>query len=124
VGPRRGYLTSIALRAAQASSTMVRPLSISCHYLNEATFGPCELDVEILRSTDRYESLLVRMTQDGKDILVCLVSAAPSGLLGPEITWHEKPTRRRRRSWSRPSSTRMSSTSWATSRTGRTSSSA
>jgi acyl-CoA thioesterase len=89
--PVGGYLTSIALRAAQASSTMVRPLSISCHYLNEATFGPCELDVEILRSTDRYESLLVRMTQDGKDILVCLVSAAPSGLLGPEITWHEKP---------------------------------
>jgi acyl-CoA thioesterase len=90
--PVGGYLTAIALRAAQASSTMVRPLSVSCHYLNEATFGPCELDVEILRSTDRAESLLVRMTQDGKDILVQLVSAAPAGLLGPVINWIESPT--------------------------------
>ena len=29
--PVGGYLTSIALRAAQASSTMVRPVSVSCH---------------------------------------------------------------------------------------------
>jgi acyl-CoA thioesterase len=89
--PVGGYLTAISLRAAQASSTMVRPLSVSCHYLNEATFGPCDLDVEILRTTDRAESLLVRMSQDGKDILVSLVSAAPAGLLGPVINWVEAP---------------------------------
>jgi acyl-CoA thioesterase len=89
--PVGGYLTAIALRAAQASSTMVRPVSVSCHYLNEATFGPCELDVTVLRSTDRAESLLVKMTQQGKDILVALVSAAPDGLLGPNINWVEAP---------------------------------
>ncbi len=89
--PVGGYLTSIALRAAQASSTMVRPVSVSCHYLNEATFGPCELDVTVLRSTDRAESLLVKMTQQDKDILVALVSAAPDGLLGPNINWVEMP---------------------------------
>jgi len=37
--PVGGYLTSIALRAAEAASTMARPLSVSCHYLHEATFG-------------------------------------------------------------------------------------
>src|SRR5215467_13225583 len=73
--PVGGYLTAIALRAAQASSTMARPVSVSCHYLNEATFGPCDLDVTILRSTDRADSLLVRMNQHGKDVLVALVSA-------------------------------------------------
>src|SRR5215471_17741257 len=89
--PVGGYLTSIALRAAEASSTMVRPVSVSCHYLNEATFGPCELDVTILRTTDRYESLLVRMNQNDKEILIALVSAAPTGLLGPDINWQLAP---------------------------------
>src|ERR1700680_2264381 len=75
--PVGGYLTSIALRAVQASSTMVRPVSVTCHYLHEATFGPCDLEVTKLLSTERVESLLVRMNQEGNDILVALVSAAP-----------------------------------------------
>ena len=89
--PVGGYLTSIALRAAEAASTMARPLSVSCHYLHEATFGPVDLAVETLLSTDRVESFLVRMNQGGTDILVALVSAAPLGLLGPEMNWLEPP---------------------------------
>jgi acyl-CoA thioesterase len=89
--PVGGYLTAIALRAAEASSTMVRPASVSCHYLNEATFGPAELEVTKLRSTERAESLLVRMNQNGRDILTALVSAAPTGQLGPEVNWQEAP---------------------------------
>src|ERR1700680_3550626 len=89
--PVGGYLTSIALRAVQASSTMVRPVSVTCHYLHEATFGPCDLEVTKLLSTERVESLLVRMNQEGNDILVALVSAAPTGLLGPVIHWQDAP---------------------------------
>ncbi|MGI5489871.1 thioesterase family protein [Microtetraspora malaysiensis] len=91
--PIGGYLTSIALRAAQAHapSTMARPVSVSCHYLNEAKVGPADLEVTTLRSTDRAGSYLVRMNQDGQDILAALVSAAPTGELSPTLNWQEAP---------------------------------
>lgn len=89
--PVGGYLSAIALRAAQASSTMVRPVSVTTHYLNEATFGPADLEVTVLRKTERAESLLVRMNQRGNDVLVALVSAAPAGLLGPNVNWQDAP---------------------------------
>lgn len=89
--PVGGYLTAIALRAAEASSSMPRPVSVTCHYLHEAAFGPAELEVTTLRRTERSESLMVRMTQQGNDILRCLVSAAPTGQLGPLVNWQEAP---------------------------------
>jgi acyl-CoA thioesterase len=89
--PVGGYMSAIALRGAQAASSMARPVSMTCHYLNEAQFGPAELDVTMLASTERAESLLVRMTQNGTDILTALVSAAPLDLQGPEITFHGAP---------------------------------
>jgi acyl-CoA thioesterase len=89
--PVGGYLSAIALRAAQGSSTMFRPVSQTTHYLNEATFGPADLEVTVLRRTERAESLLVRMIQNGNDILYALVSAAPTGLLGPSVIWNEAP---------------------------------
>jgi acyl-CoA thioesterase len=89
--PVGGYLTAIAVRAAEAASTMARPVSVACHYLHEATFGPADLEVTMLRATERSESLLVRMNQNGKDVLVALVSAAPTGLLGPQINWQNAP---------------------------------
>jgi acyl-CoA thioesterase len=89
--PVGSYLTAIALRAAQSSSTMSRPVSLTCHYLHEATFGPVDLDVTRLGTTERAESLLVRMNQNGNDILVTLVSAAPTDQLGPNLNWQEAP---------------------------------
>jgi hypothetical protein len=90
--PVGGYMSAIALRAAQATSTMARPVSMTCHYLNEATFGPADLEVTKLASTERAESMLVRMSQGGgQDILTMLVSAAPQDLQGPELSWHTAP---------------------------------
>jgi acyl-CoA thioesterase len=89
--PVGGYLATIALRAAQAASSMARPVSLTCHYLNEASFGPCDLEVTKLGATERAESLLVRMSQNGTDILTTLVSAAPSELQGPDQDWHIAP---------------------------------
>jgi acyl-CoA thioesterase len=89
--PVGGYLTGIALRAAQSASTMARPVSLACHYLHEATFGPVDLEVTTLGATERAESLLVRMHQNGDDILVALVSAAPTDLPGPDVNWQATP---------------------------------
>lgn len=89
--PVGGYLAAIALRAAQAQSTMARPASLTVHYLNEAKFAPVELAVTTLRTAPRSESLLVHMTQGGVNILEVLVSAAPTGVRGPQVNWLAPP---------------------------------
>jgi acyl-CoA thioesterase len=89
--PVGGYLATIALRTAQSASTMSRPVSMTCHYLREASFGPVDLEVTTLGSTERAESLLVRMKQDGVDILTTLVSAAPNDAQGPNLSWQDAP---------------------------------
>lgn len=72
-GPNGGYVASVALRAACASSRFVRPASLSCHYLSQGRFGPVDLDVVPLREAKRAESLRVTMTQEGIPILEALV---------------------------------------------------
>lgn len=89
--PVGGYLTAIALRAAESASTMARPVSLTAHYLHEATFGPADLEVTRLGATDRSESLFVRMSQGGNDILAAMVSAAPTDLPGPDLNWQAAP---------------------------------
>ncbi|MFB9235738.1 thioesterase family protein [Plantactinospora siamensis] len=89
--PVGGYLSGIALRAAQSASNMARPVSLTCHYLHEATFGSVDLEVTTLSVTERADSHLVRMTQNGNDILVALATAAPTDLPGPNENWQEAP---------------------------------
>jgi acyl-CoA thioesterase len=89
--PVGGYLAAIALRAAESASSMARPVSLTCHYLHEATFGPVDLEVTALGTTERADSLLVRMNQNGHDILATLVSAAPTDLPGPNLNWQDAP---------------------------------
>ena len=89
--PVGGYLAAIALRAAQSASSMARPVSLTCHYLHEAAFGPVDLEVTTLGTTERADSQLVRMSQNGNHILVTLVSAAPADLQGPDVNWHDAP---------------------------------
>lgn len=72
-GPNGGYVASIALRAAAAESRLVRPASLSCHYLSSARFGPVELEVVPLRQAKRAESLRVTMTQGETPVLEALV---------------------------------------------------
>jgi acyl-CoA thioesterase len=72
-GPNGGYLSAIALRAAQAEATLPRPASFTCHYLNVASFDDVELTVNVLRSSKRAESLRVAMRQEDRPILEALV---------------------------------------------------
>lgn len=79
-GPNGGYVASIALRAAGAAASQPRPASVAVHFLGVAEFGPVDLDVTMLRSTRRAESLRVSMTQGGKAVLEALVWAVADGM--------------------------------------------
>ncbi len=89
--PVGGYLASIALRAVGAHTTKARPASFTCHYLGEARFEDVDIEVTTLRTIDRAESLEVRMTQGGVDILQALVWASDTGVDGPEANWLPAP---------------------------------
>jgi acyl-CoA thioesterase len=89
--PVGGYLASLALRAAQAETTMARPASLTCHYLAQATFAAVDLEVTKLRSTSDAESLQVLMTQEGVNILEALIWATPTEVTGPKANWLPPP---------------------------------
>jgi acyl-CoA thioesterase II len=72
-GPNGGYVASVALRAAAAESSFLRPASISCHYLSRAAAGPVDLDVVRLRQAKHAQSLRVSMTQGDRTVLEALV---------------------------------------------------
>lgn len=72
-GPNGGYLATIALRAAGASSRFRRPASFAAHYLGVASFGEVTLAVKLLKAAKRAESLRVSMAQNGQPILEALV---------------------------------------------------
>ena len=79
-GPNGGYLGAIALRAAGAAATQPRPASIAVHFLGVASFEPVDVDVAVVRSTRRAQSLRVSMSQGGKAILEALVWAVADGM--------------------------------------------
>jgi len=68
-GPMGGYVASVALRAAGASSQFARPVSFFCHYLGVAKFERIDLKVTPLRAGRTALSQRVSVTQDGRTIL-------------------------------------------------------
>lgn len=81
--PNGGYLSSLALRAAQAETDLPRPAAFYCHYLNPpASSSEVDLTVTTLRRSKRTHSMRVEMSQDGRAILEALtwVLVAPGGL--------------------------------------------
>jgi len=75
-GPSGGYLAAIALRAAGRLAEIPRPASFYCHFLSPPAFDEVELTVELLKRGRRSESLAVRMTQGGKQVLYAMVRTA------------------------------------------------
>jgi acyl-CoA thioesterase len=75
-GPNGGYLAALTLCAAGREAEIPRPASYYCHFLTSPDFDRVELSVETIRRGRRSESLAVRMTQDGKDVLFALVRTA------------------------------------------------
>lgn len=79
--PNGGYLSALALRAAQAESELPRPAAYYCHYLNPArSSSDANLKVTTLRKSRRTHSLRVEMDQEGQPILEALIwTVAPGG---------------------------------------------
>lgn len=75
-GPNGGYLAAIALRAAGRAAAIPRPAALSGHFLSVARFAPVEIDVVVLRSGRRSESLRVSITQQGRPVFEGLVRTA------------------------------------------------
>lgn len=75
-GPSGGYLAAISLRAAGRCAQIPRPASYYCHFLSQPDFADVELTVELLKRGRRSESLAVKMTQRGKQVLFALVRTA------------------------------------------------
>jgi len=73
VRPAGGYLLALALRAAAASTDLVRPASMSAHFLGAGDEGPCNLDVATLRRSRRAHSLQVVIEQDGQQLMRALL---------------------------------------------------
>ncbi len=80
--PNGGYLAAIALRAAATQAPAMVPASLECHFLKAAKPGPVDLSVRTLRASRRAQSLNVRMTQDGSDVLETLIWLVAPGLDG------------------------------------------
>jgi acyl-CoA thioesterase len=78
--PNGGYMAAIALRAAACQVPTMIPASLECHFLKAGRPGPVELSVRTLRASRRVQSLSVRMTQGGADILEALIWMVIPGL--------------------------------------------
>jgi acyl-CoA thioesterase len=78
-GPSGGYLAALTLRAAGEVARIPRPVSYYCHFLGPPEFDRVELAVEGVKQGRRSESLEVRMTQGGRDIMLALVRTAAEG---------------------------------------------
>jgi acyl-coenzyme A thioesterase PaaI-like protein len=63
-----GYLLALVGRA-MAEATGRPPLTITAHYLRPAPSGPCDVDVDIVRSGRRLATANATLTMDGAPIL-------------------------------------------------------
>jgi acyl-CoA thioesterase II len=72
-GPQGGYVCGVALGAAAAESSFLRPTSFACHFLRPAQLGAVELRVESLRRTRRAESLRVTCVQGDAAVMDALI---------------------------------------------------
>lgn len=84
LGVHGGYVTALAVRAAQAfvPDRPVRTVSIS--FLRRTEVGPAEIEVEIARSGRSFTTLLTRTRQQGRDVATARIT-----MLGPVTapTW-------------------------------------
>jgi acyl-CoA thioesterase len=78
-GPSGGYLAALTLRAAGMRAQVPRPVSYYCHFLSPPEFDRVELSVETIKQGRRSESLAVRMTQGGREVLHAMVRTAAEG---------------------------------------------
>ncbi len=83
-GPNGGYLAAVAMRAAGVSSGRARPASINAHFVGAGRSEPVAIDVEVNRHTKVASSVTVRISQEGRPLLVANVWGVDADLDGLE----------------------------------------
>jgi len=83
-GPNGGYLASVALRAAGATTTLSHPATLSCLFLAAGRLDAVDVTVTRLRSSTRSEAMHVEVRQDDRALLVGHVWAVDGELAGFE----------------------------------------
>lgn len=91
-GPAGGYLASVALRAAGRQMERARPAAISVHFLGAGSSGPVEIEVDTNRVTKVATSAAVRVSQDGRVLMVASVWGVDADLDGLEHHTEKAPT--------------------------------
>ncbi len=80
-----GYLMALA-GTAMADAVGRPPLSLTAHYLLPGRVGPCEIDVDVLRSGRRMATVGARLRADDADVLALLGTFGEQGEPGPTVT--------------------------------------
>lgn len=80
--PTGGFLAALALRAAGETAELPRPVSFTGSFIGPADFGPVEIEVSKLFTSDQTAALRVSMTQSEAPILEGLVWTAADELPG------------------------------------------
>ncbi len=83
-GPNGGYLASVAMRAAAVASGRARPASINAHFVGAGRSEPVDIAVEVNRETLVATSVTVRISQEGRPLLVATVWGVDGDLAGLE----------------------------------------
>ena len=83
-GPNGGYLASVAMRAAGVASDRARPASINAHFVGAGRSAPVEIATEVNRATRVATSVTVRISQEGRPLLVATVWGVDGDLDGLE----------------------------------------
>ena len=65
--PNGGYVMSLGLRAVAAMLPHPDPFAVSAHYLSPTEHGPCQVDVEVVRTGRAHSTASVRLHQDGAE---------------------------------------------------------
>lgn len=73
VAPFGGYIAAVLLRTAGAHSSLPKPASMYCHFLNAADSAPVDLEVATRRKSSRAEAMRVTMRQSDKLIAEAMV---------------------------------------------------
>lgn len=78
-----GYLIAIAARA-MADAAGRPPLTLTAHYLAPGRPGPCEIDVDVVRSGRRMATVAAKLRTGDGDVLALLGTFAPHGQDGED----------------------------------------
>ena len=81
-GPNGGYVASVLLRAVEAASARLRPVSLACQFLAVAEFDEVLLRTEVVRRTRSADAVRVSMVQGERPIAEGLAWVADADLPG------------------------------------------